>query len=140
MSMIQEISAESDFLYVRTAGEFSLPEAQKNFIGILDAIAQHKVAKVLFDGRQVTGEPQMMERFFYGEFAARWVARYAARGVSRATRFAYVLQEPVLDPGRFGETVATNRGMHLKAFDALEDACQWLQIAPAKHLDASADK
>ena len=127
MSMIQEIVSEPDFLYVRVKGEFSLEEAQRNFTEMLEALARHKVKKVLVDGREVTGEPRTIERFFYGKFAAAEVAEFAERGVSRATCFAYVLHEPVLDPERFGETVAVNRGMRLRAFDALEDAHKWLE-------------
>ena len=67
-----------------------------------------------------------MERFYYGEFAAQTVV---AQGLSASTRFAYVLREPVLDPRRFGETVAVNRGMNAKAFDSREDAFHWLGIA-----------
>jgi hypothetical protein len=41
-------------------------------------------------------------------------------------RFAYVLEKPVLDPERLGETVARNRGMDVKAFDNIEEADRWL--------------
>ena len=54
------------------------------------------------------------------------VAQYRKRGMSAATRFAYVLKEPVLDPDRFGETVAVNRWMRLKVFDNLKEALEWL--------------
>jgi hypothetical protein len=103
---------------------------------MLEAVARHKVKKVLFDGRKLTGEPETMERFYYGEFAAKAVVRFADRGVSLATKFAYVLEEPVLDPRRFGETVAVNRGMLVKTFDNLDDAFGWLGIAPANTPDA----
>jgi len=138
MSLIQQISAEPDFLYVRTKGEFSLEEAQENFIAMLQAVAQHKVKKVLMDGREVTGEPETMERFFYSEFAAESVMKFAKHGVSLATQFAYVLEEPVLDPNRFGETVAVNRGVLMKAFDTLEEARQWLKVAPLSNPDPDA--
>ena len=77
-----------------------------------------------------------MERFFYGEFAAQEIAKFADRGVSRATQFAYVLEAPVLDLHRFGETVAVNRGMYVKVFDNLQDALEWIGIAPTKKPDA----
>jgi hypothetical protein len=80
-----------------------------------------------------------MERFYYGEFAARTVWDFAERGVSPATKFAYVLRKPVLGPGRFGETVARNRGMVVMAFDNPEEALQWIEIAPADKSDAGDD-
>ena len=136
MSMKFELCPESDFLKVVVMGEFSLEEATRTFLEMLEAVARHKVMKVLFDGRGIAGEPKTMERFYHGEFAAQSVANFATRGVSRATRFAYIPDEPVLDPRRFGETVAVNRGMLIKTFDNLEDALGWLGAAPASKLDA----
>jgi len=43
-------------------------------------------------------------------------------------RFAYVLVEPLLDPNRFGETAAVNRGMQVRAFDDMKQAEWWLGI------------
>jgi len=140
MSLIQQISAEPDFLHVKVSGSFSLREAKENFIQVLEILTRHKVQKVLLDGREVEGNPEVMERFFYGEFAAESLMQFLSKGVAAETCFAYVLHEPVLDPGRFGETVAVNRGMTLKVFDALEDALAWLQIEPAKFRDVGAGK
>ncbi len=140
MGMIVEISAESGFLRVVATGQFSLKEAKRTFLEVIDAVARNKCEKVLFDGRELKGEPETIERFYYGEFAAQAVARYTKRGVSRVPQFAYVLEEPVLDPRRFGETVAANRGMFVKAFDNLEDALGWLGIASANNPDACEGK
>ena len=95
MSMILEIYAEPGFLHVNATGSFSLVEAQRTFIEMLGAVAQNKVGKVLLDGRGIVGNPRIMERFFYGEFAAQSVAQFGARGVSPDTKFAYVLKVPV---------------------------------------------
>jgi hypothetical protein len=136
LDIILDIRLESGFLNVAAMGEFSLQEAERTFLEMLEAVARYKVEKVLFDGRRLTGAPDTMERFYYGEFAADSVFKFRDRGVNPATKFAYVLKEPVLDPRRFGETVAVNRGMHVKAFDNLEDAVGWLGIAPPKEPDA----
>jgi hypothetical protein len=136
MGMIIETRAESGFLHVGAMGEFSLEEAKRTFLEMLEAVARHKVNKVLFDGRKLTGEPKVIERFYYGEFAANSVVSLVDRGVPPATQFAYVLEEPVLDAQRFGETVAVNRGMWVKTFDNLEDALGWLRRAPADKPDA----
>ncbi len=108
----------------------------RTFLEMLEAVAQHKVKKVLFDGRELTGDPNTIERFYYGEFAAKAVMSFADRGVSPRIQFAYVVPAPMLDPERFGETVAVNRGMFVKAFDNLEDALRWLGIAPANKPEA----
>jgi hypothetical protein len=136
LAIILEIRPESGFLNVGARGEFSLQEAERTFLEMLEAVARDKVKKVLFDGRRLTGDPDTMERFYYGEFAADSVFKFRDRGIFPYTKFAYVLKEPVLDPLRFGEIVAVNRGMHVKAFDNLEDAVGWLGIAPPNKLDA----
>ncbi len=140
MSIIQEISAGPGFVHVSAKGDFSLMEAQKAFIEMLEAVAQFKVLKVLFDGRGLVGDPNIMERFYYGEFAAQVVVKFTDRGVSRTTQFAYVLEVPMRDPRRFGETVAVNRGMVVKTFDNLDDALGWLGIASVNDPDAGDGK
>jgi hypothetical protein len=47
-----------------------------------------------------------------------------------------LLSSRVLDPGRFGQTVAVNRGMNAKAFETIEAARSWLGI-PNEHGPAS---
>ncbi len=133
--MFIETRPEREFLRVDASGEFSLEEAKRTFLDLLAAVAKHKARKVLIDGRSVIGEPQTMERFYYGEFAAQAVARFADRERPYVPQFAYVLHEPMLDPQRFGERVARNRGMYVKMFDHLEDALKWLGTSAADKTD-----
>jgi hypothetical protein len=129
MSMQLAIRPDADLLRVVATGKFSLKEAKRTFVEMMEEVAANHCSKVLHDGSQLVGNVEAMERFYYGEFAAQSVANYESRGVSRATKFAYVLHEPVLDPRRFGETVAINRGMFVKCFEKLQDACEWLDVA-----------
>lgn len=140
MSILLAMRCESDLLNVKATGKFSLREAKRTFVEILEAVARHKIKRVLFDGRKLVGKPETMERFYYGEFAAHMVRDFAQRGVLTSTQFAYLLKEPVLDPGRFGETVAVNRGMLVKAFDRPEDALRWLGVSPANKPDVGDGK
>jgi hypothetical protein len=128
ITMLIKVTAEPRFLRVIASGEFTPAEAEKTFLEVIDGVAMHKTGKVLFDGREVVGEPTIIQRFYYGNFAARAVARYAAETGRPAPQFAFVLEEPVLDPNRFGEKVARNRGMNIRVFDNLEAAFNWLQL------------
>ena len=127
-----QMSADRGVLYVTATGEFFLEEAKRTFVDLMNAAAQRAVGKVFFDGRGIEGHPETIHRFYYGEFAAGTVISYHSLGLCaiRPT-FAYVLKEPVLDPERFGETVAVNRGMSVKAFDNVKEARTWLGLAPA---------
>ena len=131
MGMEFQTRFAADLLEVEVRGEFSLEEAKRTFVEILDHAGRYEATRVLFDGRALKGEPEVMERFFYGAFAATETARAAIeRRMSRVPRFAYVLDEPVLDPKRFGENVAANRGMIVKAFGSRTEALQWLGADP----------
>jgi hypothetical protein len=128
MSMRLEMCCVADLLEVRATGDFSLDEAKRTFLEMMDAVALQRTKRVLFDGRTMTGNPATMERFYYAEFAAATAAQSKTLRKSSNTQFAYVLKEPVLDSEKFGETVAVNRGMFVKAFDNLEDALAWLEM------------
>jgi hypothetical protein len=119
---------EGDLLTVRATGEFSLDEAKRNFLEMMEAVELHRSTRVLVDGQTITGNPRTIERFYYGEFTADAVAQHQTRSGSGPIRFGYVLKEPVLDPKKFGETVAVNRGMLIKVFDNVEEALEWLAI------------
>jgi len=110
------------------SGDFSLAEAEATFLDLLDTLVEHNLKKVLVDGRQLAGHPEMLERFYYGVFVADAVNRTVNRVKCPVPTFAYVLAEPVLDPSRFGETVALNRGMKIKVFDNPQHARWWLGL------------
>lgn len=118
---------ESGLLTVEASGEFSLEEAKRVFLEMLQAVAQYHAESVLIDARNLKGEPSHIERFFYGYFAAAETIHLIAKyGLSRPPRFAYVMHEPLRDPQRYGETVAVNRGMTVKTFATAEEAYEWL--------------
>jgi hypothetical protein len=131
MGLQQEIHFESGLLTVDARGEFSLEEAKQAFLEMLAAVAQYHAEKVLFDGRNLKGTPEHIERFYYGYFAAietmKLIAQYPMR---RAPRFAYLINAPLRDPRRYGETVAVNLGMTVKTFETPEEAFEWLELTP----------
>lgn len=120
--------ADSGLLYATLSGAFSLEEAQRTFLQILASLEQHKLPKVIVDGRPVTGQPSDAERYLYGEFVAKEVSEQCNRMKWNAPQFAYLLIPPVGDPDRLGENAAVNRGMFVKTFDNLDDALEWLGI------------
>lgn len=126
MAMDLRISFEDGLLRATMTGEFSLDEAKRTYLEVLDAVTRHQADRVLMDGLELTGEPRVIERFYYGEFAAESLLRLYGCGVTCMPRFAYLLKVPVLDESRFGETVARNRGMLVRTFDTLESAMEWL--------------
>jgi hypothetical protein len=123
------VDLEHHLLHVTYIGEFSLAAAEESFQQLLEALVKDKLRKVLVDGRQIVGDPEPLERFYYGKYVADSVSQMINRLRIDVPRFAYVLREPVLDPNRFGETVAVNRGMRVRTFDDLQQAEWWLGIS-----------
>ncbi len=135
MGIWQEIHFESGRLNVDATGEFSLKEAKRAFLDIVGAAIRYQATKVLIDARKLQGRPKDIERFIYGEFAAKATFRIVREhGIS--PRFAYIMKEPLRDPRRFGENVAVNRGMTVKVFETPEEAFTWLESTPANEPDA----
>ena len=129
MGLNTKVSSRPENVHVHAEGDFSLEDARRDFVRILRVVESTGLGKILFDGRDVTGEPEALERFFYGDFVAAAVRAMVGRGWAGGTpQFAYVLEEPVLDPGRLGETVARNRGMNMRAFDNISEALEWLEL------------
>ena len=124
-----QVEVERRLLRATYHGEFSLTEGEATFDEILDAIVKNKLRNVLVDGREVNGDPEPLERFYYGKYVANAVNQAVNRTRIEVPRFAYVLHPPMLDPNRFGETVAVNRGMRIKAFDDIKQAEWWLGIS-----------
>jgi len=129
MGLNAESTLRSGFVHVIVTGEFDLDDAKRNFLETLDLLEQHALRKVLLDGREISGEPEIVERFYYGEFVADSTFGLIDRGwTGELPQFAYVLHEPVLDPLRLGETVAVNRGVNVKVFEEEPDALDWLGL------------
>jgi hypothetical protein len=105
------VELEHQLLRVTYCEGFSLSQAETTFQETLDAVVKDKLRKILIDGRQIVGNPEPLERFYYGKYAADAVNQTISRTGIEVPRFAYVLTELVLDAHRFGETVAVNRGM-----------------------------
>lgn len=131
MGMTLKITASPKVIHVLAEGEFSLDEAKRTFLKVVDAVIDNDSERVLFDGHGIWGEPTLVERFYFGEFAAAAVRkRVDDEEIAVAPKFAFILIPPVLDPGRLGEMVAVNRGLNVKAFDDLSEGMAWLGLAP----------
>ena len=121
-----EVQAGPRMLEAVMSGSYSLRDAKKTFLKLLEAVEKSGAGKVLVDGGKLKGRPGTVERFLYGEFAANSVRNLVVR-TGRNPRFAYLLRYPVRDPSKLGETVAVNRGMLVKVFERADDAVDWLE-------------
>ena len=118
MSLQFHIEETPHYLAVRVTGESIVDEAWQQY----DAIAEHcnraNKNKLLFDFTEAYGEISLWDRCFIGERAQIFAYhRIMVVGVARPEQ---------LDPQRFGEMVARNRGVNVRSFPNTEDALEWL--------------
>jgi len=120
--------ASTTYLYLFLEGEFDIEEIPWISDQILDSCARHQGTKILLDQRGLSGNPTAMERFRMATvFTAKFIQARLTNRIP-ACVFAMVGQEPMVDPKRFGETVALNRGIPIKVFTDFQEALRWLGV------------
>jgi len=114
---------KEDYVQLSCQGVFS-PEALLNVCrAALDTAENEGLKAALIDIRSVRGPgPKGMERYDLGvEFARMQLAR------GKPVMLALVGAEPIVDPQRFGEIVAQNRGAIARVFANIDIAVAWLE-------------
>lgn len=125
MSITYEITPLPTHIYVRGEGCFEFVDAVQMFSDALSAAGAHRQLRILIDVRKVTGNLTKMQRFEFGKAVAQLYARNPDGGPALIALFG---NEPLLDPDRFGEAVAANRGVPVKATTDMNEAMNWLGI------------
>ncbi len=120
-----EVLAEENQLKVTTIGYYSLVKVMNALELAIDSAVERKKEKILIDASKVEGENiSLHDRFTYGEHLSQY---YIKHGLGKIFKIAVVSNENISDKRRFGETVATNRGVNVKIFENMDDALQWLK-------------
>jgi hypothetical protein len=118
MSVRLQIDEMTDYLAARFTGAGTAEEAWQEFGLIAKHCMRANKNKLLLDFAETHGEVSLADRYFLGEEAqifAHYMLKVAT--VDRAER---------IDPRRFGEMAAQNRGVNVRAFTSVEDAEEWL--------------
>jgi hypothetical protein len=125
MNIELNFEVRSSYLYAKAVGVFNLKEAMDCYRRILETAAQKNLLRILFDVCALTGDMTTMDRYVQSDFLAKEMTKQE-NPVS--LKFAIVGNEPFLDPQRFGETVARNRGILLKVTTDINQALEWLGV------------
>ena len=103
------------------------PKRQVTFQGAIDLIAagisfarENRIGRLLVDGTKLTGfgPPDTVEGF-------RMAVQFVSAADSRV-KVALLARAELIDPDRFGVTVARNRGLLVDVFESEADALAWL--------------
>lgn len=123
MNIDINISIEPNHVYLRCAGPYSLTGAKRVFQTAVEVASESDRSRVLIDAFGITGHIPTLDRFQIAVFLTECTA---TQSLVRLSRIAVVGDEPLIDPDRFGETVAVNRGINAKAMKSLDEGVEWL--------------
>jgi hypothetical protein len=125
MSININISVESSHMVVTADGVYEQSVVLEKFRQAFDAGKREKVSKLLIDFRLVIGDASVMERFEVGLLLAKLINGQTATPL---TRIAILGNKSFVDPQRFVEIVAINRGAQVKVTTDVFEAVEWLEI------------
>jgi hypothetical protein len=120
------IEVVGDCAYFRPVGKLTLEEAIELVDQTIAYVRDHRIPKLLFNAKGLVGfrSPSLPERYFS-------VRRWAATGQS-LVQVAMVIRAQMIDPEKFGVTVAHNSGMNTDVFSEESEALSWLLGGPEK--------
>src|SRR3954468_21367191 len=122
-----EVEPRRGYLYVTLSGELTVPDAQGAYSGILQAAARQKLPRILLDCTRLTGTWEQKHRLAFGAYMAGEQNRMLGQ-FEEPPRVALLAAAPLMDPGRFTQTVANNRGVRARSSDDLQELLSWLEV------------
>ncbi len=94
---------------------------------MLQGAARYRRFRILLDCTRVTGEMSVNDRMAFGIFMAEEQARMLPQ-LPEAPQVAILAVPPIMDPGRFTQAVANNRGVRMRASESLQELLSWLGV------------
>ena len=126
------IEVRKSYIYVKISGQISLtnPSGWRKIksarLNVVDSIKKNNIYKLLIDCRDLSVKLSMINRFLIANFFVEENLKLIA-GQSPLIKITFVGNRSLIDPGKFGETVARNRGLHGLVTDNMQEALQWLE-------------
>jgi len=122
-----DIEPRRGYLYVTVTGELSIADAEKALLELLGVAARERQPRILVDCSRLQGEWNPDDRYAVGTFLAAQVERMASQ-FPQTPRIAVYAIAPLMDPNRYFQTVATNRGAQVRSSDSLQELLSWLGV------------
>jgi len=126
MSVEIEISLAPDHIRLDCSGTCStLSELKAVFQQAVTLARDNQRRKILILANAVRGELTTQDRYE----GARFLTDQVFHAPEWISAIAVVGQPPLIDPARFGETVARNRGINGRVFTDQDEAVAWIASA-----------
>ena len=126
------IDIQKTYVYLKVTGKISLMggrswgEIKNAFADVVIQAKKNNIFKILVDCRDFSGKITLLDRFLLAVFFVKENSKLLARRM-HPIKAAFVLSKSIIDPRRFGETVARNRGLYGLVTDNMEEALDWLE-------------
>lgn len=129
MTLTIHFQPRKHYLRAVVSGGYTLRSAQDVCDHALKAAVSSGHTRVLIDASSATGAPTQDERYTFGLFVAAEQRILAAKTPPVDVQVAFLGRRPLIDPNRFGETVAVNRGATVKVSEHMDEALAWLGVS-----------
>src|SRR5689334_15841710 len=129
MTLTVQLEPRKHYLRAKVSGAYSLRAAQDAYDQVVKAAVAQGQTRVLIDASGITGVPTQDERYMLGLFVAAEQRMLAAEAPGISVQVAVFGHRPLIDPERFAETVAVNRGAKVKVSEQLDEALAWLGVS-----------
>src|SRR5262245_25280925 len=129
MGLKVDLETRKHYLRATLSGVYSLREVQEAYDQVVKAAVAAGQTRALIDMSGVDGTPTRDERYMIGLFVAAEQRILAAKTPPVEVQVAFYGRPPLVDPNRFGETVATNRGAKVNVSERLDEALNWLGVS-----------
>ena len=120
MNLTEHIEIIRDCVFFRPVGKVSLLEAARLVTEAIKFAGDRQLPKLLVNTTELTGfpSPTLPERYF--------MTREWAAAAQDYIRVVLVVPLKMIDPDKFGITVARNAGMDVEVFATESEALTWL--------------
>jgi len=118
------IEPKRSFVLVTCSGDYDLDGFEDMLTQALSIATSMGLLKILFDARGAKGNLTIMDFFDLGTM----VSRVVTERLPPRVKMAFVGSESFLDPTRFGEMVAKNRGVNGIVTSEIAEALKYLEV------------
>ncbi len=127
------IEVKKSYIYIKISGKISLigvsgwGEIKSALADVVTSAKKTNIYKLLVDGRDFSGKFSVLDRFLLALFFAKENSRLIT-GQMHPLKVTFVINKSLMDPQKFGEMVARNRGLYGLVTDNLQEAIHWLEL------------
>ena len=120
-----DVERRVGYLYITVTGTIELASAEAAYREGLRQAVRLGCARLLVDMTRVTGAWPAEKRLLFGIYMADEQERMRGQ-FSEAPKIAILAVPPLMDPGRYTQAVANNRGVNMRTSENLAELVSWL--------------